>query len=69
VPAHVPDVIPAVAALIESVAGVMSWDAVQVSQFVVGQLLAVVVVVVTEKPTAAVLLNSTSCKPGPVSVV
>jgi hypothetical protein len=60
---------PAVAALIESVAGVVAWDAVQVSQFVAGQLLAGVVLEATENPTLVVLVNSTSCEPGAFIVV
>jgi hypothetical protein len=50
-PAQDPAVIPAVAALIERVAGVTAFDAVQLSQFEVGQLPAGVVLVVTENAT------------------
>jgi hypothetical protein len=64
-----PAVIPLAATLIDNVAGVMLWLCVAFSQFVVGQLLAAMVVVATVKPSVLVLVNCTSWRPGVDCVV
>lgn len=68
-PVQNPDVIPDVATLTDKVAGVTPWFCVALSQFVPGQLLAAMVVVVTVKPRVPLLVNCTSCRDGDVCVV
>jgi hypothetical protein len=64
-----PAVIPVVATLTDKVAGVTLWLCVAFSQLVVGQLLPVMVLVVTVKPSTPLLVSCTSCKGGADSVV